>query len=71
MLGSTLRVAWRNLGRNRRRTALALAAIAIAQMSVLLVDGLMHGFVDSTLESLTGPMTGHAQGAAWSCPSAG
>lgn len=61
MLGSTLRIAWRNLGRNRRRTALALAAIAIAQMSVLLVDGLMHGFVDSTLESLTGPMTGHAQ----------
>jgi putative ABC transport system permease protein len=61
MLGSTLRIAWRNLGRNKRRTALALAAIAVAQTAVLLVDGLMNGFVDNTLESLTGPMVGDLQ----------
>ncbi len=61
MLGSTARIAWRSLGRNRRRTALALTAIAIAQMSVLLVDGLMNGVVESTTNALTGPMLGHVQ----------
>lgn len=61
MLSSTLRIAWRNLGRNRRRTALALAAIAVAQVAVLAMDGLMNGWVDTMLESLTGPMMGHAQ----------
>ncbi|MGE0792522.1 MAG: ABC transporter permease, partial [Sandaracinaceae bacterium] len=60
-MSSTFVIAWRNLGRNRRRTALALAAIAIAQVSVLAIDGLMHGFVDSTLDSLTGPLMGHVQ----------
>ncbi|MFK7988186.1 MAG: ABC transporter permease [Sandaracinaceae bacterium] len=60
-MASTLRIAWRNLGRNRRRTVLALAAIAIAQTAVLAMDGLMNGFAESTLNALTGPMTGHAQ----------
>jgi ABC-type lipoprotein release transport system permease subunit len=60
-MGSTLRIAWRNLGRNPRRTLLALAAIAVAQMAVLLVDGLMNGWSDSIMASLTGPMVGHAQ----------
>lgn len=61
MIGSTTRVAWRSLGRNRKRTALALAAIAIAQMSVLMVDGLMNGMVESTASALTGPLVGHVQ----------
>lgn len=61
MLGSTPRLAWRNLGRNRRRTALALAAIAVAQLAVLAMDGLMNGWVDSSQEAMTGPMMGHAQ----------
>ncbi|GAB4208996.1 MAG: FtsX-like permease family protein [Sandaracinaceae bacterium] len=60
-MGSTLRIAWRNLGRSPRRTLLALAAIAIAQAAVLLVDGLMNGWSDSIMTSLTGPMVGHAQ----------
>ena len=54
-------MAWRNLGRNRRRTALALAAIAIAQTAVLAMDGLMNGWHDSILETMTGPMLGHVQ----------
>ena len=61
MFGSTFRLAWRNLGRNLRRTALALAAIAIAQTAVLAMDGLMNGWVDTMQESLTGPLMGHAQ----------
>ena len=61
MAGSTARIAWRNLGRNRRRTALSLAAIALAQMSVLLMDGLMNGWVETTTAAMTGPLMGHAQ----------
>jgi len=58
---TVLRIAWRNLGRNVRRTLLALSAIAVAQLAVLLVDGLMNGWQVSILGSLTGPMVGHAQ----------
>ncbi|MBX3273134.1 MAG: ABC transporter permease [Sandaracinaceae bacterium] len=58
---STLRIAFRNLGRNGRRTALALVAIAIAQTAVLAIDGLMNGWVEASLEAMTGPMMGHAQ----------
>jgi len=61
MFGSSLRLAWRNLGRNRRRTALALGAIALAQTAVLTMDGMMNGMGDSILDSLTGPMMGHVQ----------
>jgi len=61
MFGSTLRMAWRNLGRNSRRTALTLAAIAVAQMSVLMLDGMMNGYADSTFDTLTGPLFGHVQ----------
>lgn len=61
MLGSTTRIAWRSLGRNRKRTAFALTAIAVAQMAVLLVDGLMNGVAESTSAAITGPMIGHVQ----------
>ncbi len=60
-MASTLRIAWRNLGRNTRRTLLTLAAIALAQLAVLLVDGLMNGWSVSIMRSLTGPMVGHVQ----------
>jgi ABC-type lipoprotein release transport system permease subunit len=58
---STVRIAWRNLGRNRKRTALALAAIGLAQTALIFTDGLMHGYADSMLDALTGPMLGHVQ----------
>lgn len=60
-VGSTLRLAWRNLGRNRKRTALAVGAIAVAQLAVLWTDGLMNGWIDATVHALTGPMLGHVQ----------
>lgn len=61
MVTSTIRMAWRNLGRNVRRTALTLGAIAVAQASVLLLDGMMNGFLESSFDSLTGPLVGHVQ----------
>ena len=60
-MNSTLRIAWRSLGRNRKRTALALTAIAVAQLTLLVSDGLMHGYADSMLDAMTGPMLGHVQ----------
>ncbi|UCD57244.1 MAG: ABC transporter permease [Candidatus Hydrogenedentota bacterium] len=58
---STLRVAWRNLGRNKRRTLLAVGAIALGQFTLLFVNGLMAGSFHNMLETVTGPLVGHVQ----------
>jgi len=58
---STLSIAWRNLGRNRRRTALALTAIALGQIVVIAINGMMAGMFDSMLKTITGPLIGHVQ----------
>lgn len=58
---STSRIARRNLGRNQKRTALALGAIALAQCGVLLIDGLIKGYDDAMVDAVTGPMLGHVQ----------
>ena len=58
---TTLRIAWRNLGRNKKRTALALLSIAIAQFFVLGVDGFLAGYEDSMRNLMTGPLVGHVQ----------
>jgi len=60
-LGSTSRIAWRNLGRNRKRTALALAAIGVAQLALVFTNALMHGYADAMIDAVTGPMLGHVQ----------
>ena len=58
---STFRVAWRNLGRNRRRTLLAIGAIALGQFTLVFVNGLMAGSFDNMLQTVTGPLVGHVQ----------
>lgn len=58
---STLRIAWRNLGRNRKRSLFALGAIAIGQFAFLATAALMHGYGDQYFNSVTGPLVGHAQ----------
>jgi len=58
---TTLRIARRNLGRNVKRTALALGAIGLAQTGFLLIDGLMNGYSDAMIDAVTGPMLGHVQ----------
>jgi putative ABC transport system permease protein len=57
----TAQIAWRNLGRNKKRTALALLAIAVAQFALLATDGLMRGYSDNVRLAITGPMVGHVQ----------
>ncbi len=58
---STIRIAWRNLGRNRRRTALAMMAIAVGQFALLATNGILHGYVDNIRNAITGPLIGHVQ----------
>jgi len=57
----TAQIAWRNLGRSKKRTALALLAIAVAQFALLATDGLMRGYSDNIRLAITGPMVGHVQ----------
>lgn len=61
MSASTLRIAWRNLWRNRRRTALAVLAIAVGQWALLATQGLMRGYGDNIQRAVTGPLVGHVQ----------
>jgi putative ABC transport system permease protein len=58
---TALRIAWRNLGRSRKRSLLAVGAIALAQTTLVFVNGLMSGSYDQMLQTITGPMLGHVQ----------
>jgi len=61
MKQSTLRIAWRNLSRNRKRTALAIAAIALGQFTLVFVNCMMAGMYSDMLDTITGPLVGHVQ----------
>jgi ABC-type lipoprotein release transport system permease subunit len=61
MAGSTFRLAWRNLWRNRRRTILALTAIGLSQALVLIYLGVLRGYGDWMVDVITGPVLGHVQ----------
>jgi ABC-type lipoprotein release transport system permease subunit len=58
---TTLRIAWRNLWRNPRRTLLALAAIGLSVTLVLAYDAMLRGIGDWMIETITGPLLGHVQ----------
>ena len=58
---STVKIAWRNLGRNRNRTLLAMAAIALGQLTLVTVNCMMAGMFDEMLRTITGPLIGHVQ----------
>ncbi len=61
MRASTTRIAWRSLWRNRRRTALALAAIGLSSALVLTFNGVLRAYGDWMIETITGPMLGDVQ----------
>ncbi|MGH7143701.1 MAG: ABC transporter permease [Planctomycetota bacterium] len=61
MQRTTWTIAWRNLWRNRKRTALAVLTIAIGQWALLATQGMMRGYTDSIEASITGPMLGDIQ----------
>jgi len=61
MSQSTLKIAWRNLGRNRKRTVLAVSAIALGQVTLVFVNCMMAGMFADMLRTITGPLLGHVQ----------
>lgn len=58
---TTVHIAWRNLGRNKRRTLLALGAIALGQFTLVFVNCMMAGMYEEMLQTVTGPLVGHVQ----------
>jgi ABC-type lipoprotein release transport system permease subunit len=56
-----LRVAWRNLWRNRRRTAITIAAVSLNTMILITTYALMNGFLTQTVRNATQLVTGEAQ----------
>jgi len=56
-----LRIAWRNLWRNRRRTAVILTAIVLGVWSMLLLGALMRGMAQEMVENGIRTLTGHVQ----------
>ncbi len=61
-----LRIAWRNLWRNRRRTAVILTAVVLGVWSMIVLGALMRGMaeemVDNGIRTLTGHLQVHAAG---------
>ena len=58
---SAVRIGWRSLGRNAKRTAFALIAIAVGQFALLAMAGLMNGWKVEIVSAITGPMLGDIQ----------
>jgi ABC-type lipoprotein release transport system permease subunit len=61
MLFDTTRLAWRNLGRNRRRTLITGAALAVGISLSVASFGLMDGMSTGLLDALTRFDLGHIQ----------
>lgn len=57
----SLKLAWRNLFRNTRRTVLTCLLISCSLVSLILVDGIVLGMADSMVGNITDTLVGDAQ----------
>lgn len=55
------RVAWRNLGRNRKRTLITGAALAFGYLSAVVIVGVSDGIVAQMIDNSTALFTGQVQ----------
>lgn len=60
-MGTMARIAWRNLGRNRRRTAVTASAIAVGVALCVATYGLTDGLNDQLVATVTRLELGHVQ----------
>lgn len=56
-----LKLAWRNVFRNKRRTIIASIAIGIGLASLIVTDGIMIGMSKNLIDSATSTLLGQAQ----------
>lgn len=61
---SLIRLAFRNVGRNRRRSILAFVSVAISLTVIVFAQGFMNGFVQSFVKNATKNDAGHIRIAA-------
>ena len=54
-------IAFRDLGRNRRRTIFTLVGVALGMMVLIFMSGFIAGIFDSILEDSIRLQTGHLQ----------
>ncbi len=57
----TLRLAWRNLWRNHRRTLIMLAAVVVGSWAMIFSTALMRGMVDDMVQDGIRSLPGHVQ----------
>jgi ABC-type lipoprotein release transport system permease subunit len=57
----TLRLAWRNLWRNHRRTLIMLAAVVVGVWAMIFMTALMRGMVDQMIKDGVRTLPGHVQ----------
>jgi ABC-type lipoprotein release transport system permease subunit len=57
----TLRLAWRNLWRNHRRTLIMLAAVVVGVWAMVFMTALMRGMVDDMVKDGIRTLPGHVQ----------
>ncbi|MEK9830770.1 MAG: FtsX-like permease family protein, partial [Schleiferiaceae bacterium] len=57
----TTRMAWRNLGRNRRRSAITAAAVAFALFFAILIRSMQLGVYGHMIDTVVGGMAGYVQ----------
>jgi len=58
-VGRLLRIAWRNVWRNRRRTVIAIAAMSLALTLIVVFDGMMGGMTGVMYENTVRHSGGH------------
>ncbi len=56
-----LQLAWRNIWRNPKRTAVILTAVIIGVWSMIFLGGIMVGMYDAMIENQLATLTGHLQ----------
>jgi ABC-type lipoprotein release transport system permease subunit len=57
----TLRLAWRNLWRNHRRTLIMLSAVVVGAWAMIFMTALMRGMVDDMVQDGIRTLPGHVQ----------
>ena len=60
-LGRLWTIAWRDLGRNRRRTIFSMLAVALGLGLLIVLNGFIAGMVEDSLQNAIRLETGHVQ----------